>query len=78
VVFQGQYKFISVAIKKMSLNYLGIKEIKNVLNELVILERLKHPNIMMVLGYSLDTHNNLYLVSELYPEKNLKVFLEQK
>ena len=62
----------------MCLNYLGIKEIRNVLNELVILERLKHPNIMMVLGFSLDTHNNLYLVSELYPEKNLKVFLEQK
>ena len=50
---------------------------KNIINELIILDRLKHPNIILVLGFGLDENQNLYIISELYPEKNLKVFIEK-
>ena len=34
-----------------------------ILNEILILERLKHPHIIRVMGFSIDEVGELYIVS---------------
>lgn len=75
-IFKGRYKYLNVAIKKINIKFLSLRNLRNVLSELLILDRLKHPNIILVLGFALDDQNNLFIVSELYPEKNFRCFLE--
>ena len=77
VVFKGTYKFLPVALKRISLHNLSIKQVNGMLNELLILNRLKHPNIILVIGFTIDDDKNFYIVSELYPKKHLKIYLEE-
>lgn len=67
IVYKGTFKFLEVAVKKITLQIMSIKELQNIFNELVILDRLKHPNIILVLGFAIDHKNNLYIISQLYP-----------
>ena len=63
IVYKGKYKYLSVAIKKISLPSMDIKQIKMILNEILILDRLKHPHIIRVMGFSIDETGELYIVS---------------
>lgn len=45
------------------------------MNELLLLQRLRHPNIISLLGVSIDEQYNLYIITELYPELSLRDFL---
>ena len=54
IVYLGTFQFVSVAIKKICLYTLCLKGLQSIVNELFILDRLKHPNIILVLGFSID------------------------
>ena len=69
------FKFLEVAVKKINLKTLNYKELNAIFNEILILQRLKHPNIIMLLGLSIDEDDNLYIISQLYPKNNLRNFL---
>lgn len=77
VVYKGKYKFIDSAIKKISLKTTYSKRLLNILNEILLLQKLRHPNIIMLLGVSIDNQNNLYIITELYPKYSLQDFIEK-
>ena len=45
------------------------------LSEIVILSKLKHPNVIMLLGIALDSESNSYLIMEFCKELSLDAFL---
>ena len=77
VVYKGMHKFTEVAIKKIGLDTLYPKQMVAILNEILFLSRLRHPNIIFLLGVAIDADYNLYIISELYPQKNLDDFVKQ-
>ena len=75
LVYKGVFKFVDIAVKKINLRSMTSKQLKNIFNELLILSRLRHPNIIMLLGVSIDEDNFLYIITELYPKNSLRDFL---
>lgn len=47
-----------------------------ILNEILILARLRHPNIILLLGVAIDEEYNLYIITELHPQHSLDTFLD--
>ena len=54
---------MKVAIKKMHLHPMSLSESRALINELLILDRLKSENIIMVYGFAIDSDDILYIVS---------------
>jgi ankyrin repeat/protein kinase domain-containing protein 1 len=77
IVYKGHYKFLNVAVKKMSLHPMSMLDFKALINELLILDRLKHENIIMVYGFSVDCSGDLYIISHFYSKGNLRNFLKR-
>lgn len=75
-VYKGTFKFIDIAIKKINLTSMSAKQLKSIFNELLILSRLRHPNIIMLLGVSIDEENALYIITELYPKNSLRDYIK--
>jgi hypothetical protein len=73
-VFFGSYRFCDVAIKRMSLSQMTTKEIKQVLTEISCMKKIRHPNIAMIIGISIDAEDYLYMVLEYYQYQNLQDF----
>lgn len=73
-VFFGSYRFCDVAIKRMSLSQMTTKEVKQVLTEISCMKKIRHPNIAMIIGISIDAEDYLYMVLEYYQYQNLQDF----
>lgn len=77
IVYKGKYKFIDSAIKKISLQTTYTKGLLNIINEILLLQKLRHPNIIMLLGVAIDNEKNLYIITELYPKYSLQDFIQK-
>lgn len=73
----GNYRFCSVAIKKIKLNTLTPKQIANIVNEASCLKKINHPNVVAIYAISIDQKQNLYLVTELCEQLSLKSFFKK-
>lgn len=76
-VFIGQFRFCSVAVKKIKMTTLSCKQVMNLINELDCLRRLRHPNIISVFGISVDSNQTVYIVTELCEQLSLKSFFKK-
>ena len=77
LVFLGTYRFCDVAIKRMCLNMMTLKEIKQVLTEIACMKKIRHPNIAMIIGISIDTDDYLYMVLEYYQHLSMEDFYKK-
>lgn len=76
-VFVGNFNFCPVAIKKIKLSNLSPKQIVNIVNEASCLKKIKHPNVIALYGLSIDSSQNLYLVTELCEQLSMKSFFKK-
>ena len=75
-VYKGKYKFIDVAIKKISLKIINKKNLELIFNEIDILSKLNHKNIVFFFGVIIDEDFNLFIITEFYEKGNLRNFLK--
>ena len=75
IVYKGRYKFLDVAIKKIALSEALPKQIRHLINEMVLLARLRHPNIISLQGVCIDEQRNLFLITELQSKNSLRSFI---
>lgn len=54
IVYKGKYKYIEVAIKKISLEQTFAKQVKHIISEILMLSKLRHPNIISLLAVAID------------------------
>lgn len=76
-VHMGSYKFCPVAVKKVKLGNLSIKQLIDVLTEAAYLTKLKHPNIIAFYGLCIDNNQCVYLITELCEQLALKTFFKK-
>lgn len=76
-MFVGNFNFSPVAIKKIKLSSLSPKQISNIINEASCLKKIKHPNVIALYGISIDSNQNLYLVTELCEQLSMKSFFKK-
>lgn len=70
-VFKGTFRRTEVAIKKISvLSY----NKKKIYNEITIMEKIDHPNLISLMGWAEDDHN-IYILSKYVEAGNLMYFL---
>ena len=53
-VFQGKWLGTRVAIKKFGKRYLTKKAVKDFIKEIEVVNQLRHPNIVLYMGVTLD------------------------
>lgn len=63
-VFRGKLQYSDVAIKRVFLGS-NFAQIQKTLNETFMLAKIRHPNILLCKGVSLDEESNLYIISQL-------------
>jgi len=56
---------------------MSVKEIKQVLTEIACMKKIRHPNIAMIIGVSIDSEDYLYMVLEYYQFLNLQDFYKK-
>ena len=74
-VFYGNFKFCPCAVKKIKLSMMNAKQISFIINEIACLKKLRHPNIVMIIGVTIDSDENILIITELCEQENIKKFL---
>jgi len=46
-------------------------------NEIACLKKLRHPNIVMIIGVVIDEKSNLLIITELCEQESIKKFLKK-
>lgn len=70
-VFLGKWNGVKVAIKKLSVKHFKNREnISKFINEINIISSLRHPNIVLYIGASIDC-DNYYMITEYLPGGSL-------
>ncbi len=75
-VFIGQYRFCPVAVKKVKLGSLQPKQIVNIVNEIDCLRKMRHPNIISLIGVGLD-QGQVLIITELCEQLSLRSFFKK-
>lgn len=76
-VHVGNYRFCSVAVKKIKLTSLSPKQLANIVNEASFLKKINHPNVISIYALSIDQQQNLYLITELCEQLSVKSFFKK-
>jgi serine/threonine protein kinase len=63
-VYCGKWLGTKVAIKKFGKRYLTKKAVKDFIKEIEVVNQLRHPNIVLYMGVSLDANNFYYMITE--------------
>jgi serine/threonine-protein kinase CTR1 len=74
-VFYGNFKFCPCAVKKIKMTMMNAKQINFIINEIACLKKLRHPNIVMIIGVLIDQEDNLMIITELCEQESIKKFL---
>jgi len=56
-VFKAKWSGTTVAVKRFGKRYLTKKAMKDFIKEIEILNQLRHPNIILYMGLSIETMN---------------------
>ena len=74
-VFYGNFKFCPCAVKKIKMSMMNAKQINFIVSEIACLKKLRHPNIVMIIGVLIDQEDNLMIITELCEQESIKKFL---
>lgn len=79
-VYKARWMGTKVAVKKFSKRYMNRKELKNFIKEIEMLNQLRHPNIVLYMGVSLETQGNsfFYMITEFVSKGSLFDLLHQR
>ena len=77
-VYQGAWLGTKVAVKRFGKRYLTRKAVKDFIKEIEVLNQLRHPNIVLYMGVSIDPNNFYYMVTEYVSRGSLFELLHQK
>ena len=73
-VHKGQFFYDDVAIKVLNLENMETKTIINVVKEIILLARVRHPNILNVFAVSF-AKQEIYIITEYFENKSLQIFM---
>eukprot|EP01022_Parablepharisma_sp_SALTPOND_P001046 TRINITY_DN105483_c1_g1_i1.p1 TRINITY_DN105483_c1_g1~~TRINITY_DN105483_c1_g1_i1.p1 ORF type:complete len:337 (-),score=48.87 TRINITY_DN105483_c1_g1_i1:469-1479(-) len=87
MVYKAKYKEVVVAVKKMTITeekpqqamvalHKFLIHQKELLNEMKVLEQVRHPNIILLLGVLVEKPNSIGIVMEYMTQQSLKALLE--
>ena len=80
LVYIGEWQGKQVALKKIKLNYNekgNDNMLKRFINEINIIASMRHPNILLYMGTTID-ENNYYMITEYLPKGSLYEYLHNK
>jgi len=75
-VYLAEYQGFPVAVKFLKCE-LTEKDVSKVLEELKVMRKLKHPNIVLLMGATVDSHNRIMLLTEYASRGDLKNCLDE-
>ena len=75
-VYKGQFFYEDVAVKVLNLGMMGYKQIINVVQEILLLARIRHPNVISIFGVCLHKQE-MFIITEYFAHKSLHLFLKQ-
>lgn len=75
-VYKGQFFYEDVAIKVLNLGMMGFKQICNVVREILLLARIRHPNVINIFGVCLHK-NEMFIITEYFEHKSLHIYLKR-
>lgn len=67
-----------MAVKKFGKRYLTKKAVKDFIKEIEVVNQLRHPNIVLYMGVTLDSSNYYYMITEFVNKGSLFELLHQK
>jgi len=74
-VYLAEYQGFPVAVKFLKYE-LSEKGVNKVLEELKVMRKLKHPNIVLLMGATVDSHNRIMILTEYASRGDLKNCLD--
>ena len=79
-VFKAKWMGTMVAVKKFGKRYMSKKALKDFIKEIEMLNQLRHPNIVLYMGVSLDLQSQsfFYMVTEFVSKGSLFDLLHQR
>ncbi len=77
-VYQGKWLGTRVAVKRFGKRYLTKKAVKDFIKEIEVVNQLRHPNIVLYMGVTLDSSNFYYMITEFVNKGSLFELLHQK
>jgi len=75
-VYLAEYQGFPVAVKFLKCE-LSEKDVNKVLEELKVMRKLKHPNIVLLMGAAIDSHNRIMIITEYASRGDLKNCLDE-
>jgi len=75
-LYLGEWQGKQIAIKKIKLDYIKNNVLSNkFINEINIIASMRHPNILLYMGVTIDNNNNYYMITEYLPQGSLHEYL---
>ena len=68
---------MDIAVKKLNFVSMPEKQQINLIKEILIFQRIRHPKIIKILGYSIDEKGCFYILQEFYPKKTILEYIKQ-
>lgn len=75
-VYKGKYCFEDVAIKVITMDLKSKKEVRNVIKEILLLARVRNPNVISLYGLCLYK-NEMFIITEYFEHQSLYHFLSK-
>jgi len=77
-VYKAKWMGTRVALKRFGKRYLSRKAMKDFIKEIEVVNQLRHPNIVLYMGVTLDKNNFYYMITEYITKGSLFELLHQK
>ena len=75
-LYLGEWQGKQIAIKKIKLDYIKNNVLSNkFIKEINIIASMRHPNILLYMGVTIDNNNNYYMITEYLPQGSLHEYL---
>lgn len=75
-VYKGQIFYEEVAIKVLNLGTMGFKQIANVVKEILVLSRVRHPNVISLFGVCLHKQE-MFIITEYFENSSLHNYMKK-
>ena len=77
-VYKAKWMGTKVAVKRFGKRYLTKKALKDFIKEIEMLHQLRHPNVVLYMGVSLDHQSYFYMITEFVNKGSLFDLLHQR
>jgi hypothetical protein len=76
-VYKGCFRFCDVAFKQINISLCSGKQLTYLFNELTCMKKLRHPNVVLLLGISIDDMENLIIILEYFEQLTMDQFVKK-